>query len=133
MVAVILISVIFPTAISAKVTEEILGYKILAESQNKSELITVKDFSVIDGDTTDFILDWAEEPSIKARFLLIDAPEMQNKPYAKEVKNRVRALLKEAVLIQIEYEGPTKVKYQRDLVHIRVDGILIQKILVTEA
>lgn len=105
MVVVILISVIFTTAISAKVTEETLGYKILAESQNKSELITVKDFSVIDGDTTDFILDRAEEPSIKARFLLIDASEMQNKPYAKEAKNRVRALLKEAVLIQIEYEG----------------------------
>lgn len=109
MVVVILISVIFPTAISAKVTEEILGYKILAESQNKSELITVKDFSVIDGDTTDFILDRAEEPSIKARFLLIDASEMQNKPYTKEVKNRVRALLKEAVLIQIEYEGQPKI------------------------
>lgn len=77
---------------------------------------------MIDGDTTDFILDWAEEPSIKARFLLIDAPEMQNKPYAKE-----------AVLIQIEYEGPTKDKYQRDLVHVWVDGILLQKILVTEA
>lgn len=88
---------------------------------------------MIDGDTTDFILDWAEEPSIKARFLLIDAPEMQNKPYAKEAKNRVRALLIEAVLIQIEYEGPTKDKYQRDLVHVWVDGILLQKILVTEA
>lgn len=59
MVAVILISVIFPTAISAKVTEEILGYKILAESQNKSEPITVKDFSVIDGDT--LILSWIEQ------------------------------------------------------------------------
>ncbi|TLQ39612.1 hypothetical protein FEZ33_10685 [Ruoffia tabacinasalis] len=57
MVVVILISVIFPTAISAKVTEETLGCKILAESQNKSELINVRDFSVIDGDTADFILD----------------------------------------------------------------------------
>ena len=57
---------------------------------------------------------------------------MQNKPYAKEVKNRVRALLKEAVLIQIEYEGPTKDKYQRALVHVWVDGILLQEILVTE-
>ena len=132
MVVVILISVIFATAISAKVTEESLGYKILAESQNKSELITVKDFSVIDGDTSDFILNRTEEPSIKARFLLIDAPEMQIKPYTKEVKNRVRALLKEADHIQIEYEGPTKDKYQRNLVHVWVDGILLQKILVTE-
>ena len=88
---------------------------------------------MIDGATADFILDRAEEPSIKARYLLIDAPEMQNKPYPKEAKNRVRALLKEAVLIQIEYEGPTKDKYQRDLVHVWVDGILLQKILITEA
>nr|WP_269434943.1 thermonuclease family protein [Ruoffia tabacinasalis] len=65
--------------------------------------------------------------------MLIEASEMQNKPYAKEAKNRVRALLKEAVLIQIEYEGPIKDKFQRDLVHVWVDGILLQKILVTEA
>ena len=59
MVAVILISVIFPTAISAKVTEETLGYKILAESQKKSELITVKDYSVIDA--IRLILSWIEQ------------------------------------------------------------------------
>ena len=99
-VAVILISVIFPTAISAKVTDETLGYKILAESQNKSELITVKDFSVIDR---------AEEPSIKARFLLIDAPEMQNKPYANDAKNRVRALIKRLTSSKSTMKGQPKI------------------------
>ena len=69
MVVVILISVIFPTAISAKVTEEILSYKILAESQNKSELITVKDFSVIDGDTTDFYLGLSKGTIYKSTIL----------------------------------------------------------------
>lgn len=108
-VAVILISVIFPTAISAKVTDETLGYKILAESQNKSELITVRDFSVIDGDTADFILDRAEEPSIKARFLLIDAPEMQNKPYANDAKNRVRALIKRLTSSKSTMKGQPKI------------------------
>ncbi|MRI80905.1 hypothetical protein GIY11_02530 [Aerococcaceae bacterium DSM 109653] len=108
-VAVILISVIFPTAISAKVTDETLGYNILAESQNKSELITVKDFSVIDGDTADFILDRAEEPSIKARFLLIDAPEMQNKPYANDAKNRVRALIKRLTSSKSTMKGQPKI------------------------
>ena len=131
-VVIISLSIVLPSAISAKVTEESLGYKILAESQNKSELVTVKDFNVIDGDTADFILDRSEEASIKARFLLIDAPELQNKPYAKEAKNRVRELLQSADLIQVEYEGAKKDRYGRDLVHVWVDGILLQEILVSE-
>ncbi|XJS11043.1 excalibur calcium-binding domain-containing protein [Aerococcaceae bacterium WGS1372] len=133
LVSVITLGIIMPTAISAKITEELLGYKILAESQNKGELVTVKDFNVIDGDTADFILDRKEDPSIKARFLLIDAPELRgNEPYAKESKNRVRELLQSADLIQIEYEGAKKDKYERDLVHVWVDGILLQEILVSE-
>lgn len=131
-VVLISLSVVLPSATSAKVTEESLGYKILAESQNKSELVTVKDFRVIDGDTADFILDRSEEASIKARFLLIDAPELQNKPYAKEAKNRVRELLQSADLIQVEYEGAKKDRYGRDLVHVWVDEILLQEILVSE-
>lgn len=131
----VLLSVILPTSVTveALVSEGSLGYKILAESANPSELVTVKDFDVYDGDTADFILDRKDEPSIKARFLLIDAPEMNHDgPYKVESRDRVIELLTQADLIQIEYEGAKKDKYERDLVHIWVDGILLQEILVTE-
>lgn len=130
---VLLLATALPSIVTAKVTSEFLGYNILAETLNPNNLITVKDFNVIDGDTADFILDRENEPSIKARFLLIDTPELnKNEPYAKEAKNRVRELLKSADTIQIEYEGPEKDHYQRDLVHVWVDGILLQEILVSE-
>lgn len=133
MLLMIGLATILPTtSVVAQITEETLGYKILAESENKSELITVTDFNVIDGDTADFVLDREEEPTIKARFLLIDAPELENTPYAKEAKNRVRELLKEADLIQVEYEGDKKDRYERDLVHVWLDGILLSEILASE-
>ena len=131
----VLFSIILPNSVmvEALVSEDLLGYKILAESVKPDELVTVKDFDVYDGDTADFILERDEEPSIKARFLLIDAPEMnQNVPYKVEARDRVIELFEQANLIQIEYEGAKKDKYGRDLVHIWVDGILLQEILVTE-
>lgn len=130
MLLLVLFSYLSPTAVAvAKVTEDALGYRILAKSQG--ELINVKDYNIIDGDTADLILDRKDEASIKARFLLIDAPEMDSK-YGEESKKRVIELFKEADLIQIEYEGNKKDKYDRDLVHVWLDGILLQEILVTE-
>lgn len=126
----VLFSYVSPSVVAvAKVTEEALGYRILAKSQG--ELFNVKEYNVIDGDTADLILDRKDEPSIKARFLLIDAPEMKNK-YGEESRRRVIDLFNEADLIQVEYEGKTKDKYGRDLVHVWLDGILLQEILVTE-
>lgn len=127
-------SIISPgSPIDALVSQDMLGYKTLAQPAAESHLVTVKDFKVYDGDTADFILDRIEEPSIKARFLLIDAPEMnQNVPYKTEARDRVITLLEQAELIQIEYEGKKQDRYKRDLVHVWVDGILLQEILVTE-
>lgn len=121
-------------AVQALVTSESLGFQTVATTQKPvSELITVKDFKVYDGDTADFILDRSDNVSIKARFLLIDAPEITGGvPYSKAARKRVNQLLNEARLIQIEYEGPEKDKYQRDLVHVWVDGHLLSEILVRE-
>lgn len=130
MLLLVVFAYVSPSAVAiAKVTQDTLGYTILAKSQG--ELITVKDYNIIDGDTADLILDRQDDSSIKARFLLIDAPEL-NDTYGDESKQKVIDLFKEADLIQIEYEGKTKDKYDRDLVHVWLDGILLQEILVTE-
>lgn len=114
-------------------TELPLDYQFQAKPHKAGQLIKVKDFKVYDGDTADLILDRKVEPSIKARFLLIDTPEInRNVPYKLEARDRVIELFKQADLIQIEYEGAKKDKYGRDLVHIWVDGILLQEILTAE-
>ncbi|MGX7349730.1 thermonuclease family protein [Dolosicoccus paucivorans] len=118
----------------SEVNSENLGYITLAQSSRDEEKIfTVLDWNVIDGDTADFILDRVQEPSIKARFLLIDTPELKDpNPYAQTAKQRVIELFNNADVIEVEYEGKEKDHYQRDLVHVWVDGILLQEILVTE-
>lgn len=134
LLGLLLLLMFHPQVIKAEVTEAALGYTTLVETTaSPDQLITVKDFKVYDGDTADFILDHATEPSIKARFLLIDAPEITGGvPYSKAARKRVTQLFQEAKLIQIEYEGPQKDKYQRDLVHVWVDGHLLSEILVRE-
>ncbi|MBG9982147.1 thermonuclease family protein [Aerococcaceae bacterium DSM 111020] len=93
----------------------------------------MKDWRVVDGDTADFILNRQQESSIKARFLLIDAPEInKSAPYSQSAKRRVNELLTQANHVYVEYEGPEKDRYQRDLVHVWVDDILLSEILVSE-
>lgn len=134
LLGLLLLLMFHPPVIKAEVTEDALGYNTLAETTaSPDQLITVKDFKVYDGDTADLILDRATDPSIKARFLLMDAPEIRGGvPYSKAVRKRVNQIFEEAELIQIEYEGPKKDKYQRDLVHVWVDGHLLSEILIRE-
>lgn len=134
LLGLLLLLMFHPPVIKAEVTEDALGYNTLAETTaSPDQLITVKDFKVYDGDTADFILERQIEPSIKARFLLMDAPEIRGGvPYSKAARKRVNQLFEEAELIQIEYEGPKKDKYQRDLVHVWVDGHLLSEILIRE-
>lgn len=134
LLGLLLLLMFHPPVIKAEVTEDALGYNTLAETTaSPDQLFTVKSFNVYDGDTADFILDRATEPSIKARFLLMDAPEIRGGvPYSKAARKRVNQLFEEAELIQIEYEGPKKDKYQRDLVHVWVDGHLLSEILIRE-
>lgn len=118
--------------VQAQVTENSLDYKILAQQEVNDQIYDVTDYSVIDGDTADLILDRPEEASIKARFLLIDTPELNKAPYSQEAKDRVEELFQQAENIQIQYHGNRKDQYGRDLVYVWLDGILLQEILVTE-
>lgn len=136
----LLLSIILLSSIVHKISvskfsssEFTLNYQFQAEPHKVDHLIKVKDFKVYDGDTADFILDRKFEPNIKARFLLIDTPEInRNVPYKFEARDRVIELFKQADLIQIEYEGGKKDRYGRDLVHVWVDDILLQEILAAE-
>lgn len=119
----------------ATITTNDLGYDILATNENE-ELTDVKEYRVIDGDTAEFQLD--DNKTVKARFLLIDTPELKHpqtgeQPFAKEAKSRLEDLFKNADKIQFSYDvGERKDRYNRDLVYVWVDGLLVQEILATE-
>ena len=87
----------------------------------------------VDGDTAWFYLNGKE---IKTRFLAIDTPESTNKiePYGKEASEFTCASLKNAKMIEIEYdENSEKLdKYDRHLVWVFVDNKLLQDLLVEE-
>lgn len=87
----------------------------------------------VDGDTAYFNLN---EKIIKTRFLAIDTPESTNEieAYGKEASKFTCDALTNAKKIEIEYdENSNKTdKYNRDLVWVWVDDILLQETLLKE-
>ncbi len=87
----------------------------------------------VDGDTAYFNLD---DKVIKTRFLAIDTPESTNEieEYGKEASKFTCDALTNAKKIEIEYdENSNKTdKYNRDLVWVWVDNVLLQETLLKE-
>ncbi len=87
----------------------------------------------VDGDTAYFNLN---KEVIKTRFLAIDTPESTNEieEYGKEASNFTCNELTSAKKIEIEYdENSNKTdKYNRDLVWVWVDDVLLQETLLRE-
>lgn len=96
------------------------------------EFVTLK--NCVDGDTATVMLNGEE---IKLRFLAIDTPETKHptkgvEPYGKEASDFTCTSLKTAKSIEIEYDENADIldKYNRHLVWIFVDDVLLQKELV---
>lgn len=111
-------------------------YEWQAEAFDASALFEVELVKVVDGDTAYFVT--ADEREVKARFLLIDTPELRHpktgkQPLADEAKARVAELLADAEYIYLEYDiGSRLDKYQRDLVYVWADDVLVQEVLAAE-
>jgi micrococcal nuclease len=98
--------------------------------------LEVKFAECVDGDTAKFYID----NNIKtARFLAIDTPETKHpslgeQPYGKEASNYTCSKLKNAKLIELEYDDKSSKqdKYNRLLVWVWVDNSLLQKDLITK-
>lgn len=88
----------------------------------------------VDGDTARFYLDDGTE--IIARFLLLDTPETKHpkmgvQPFGQEASDYTAMLLNSANKIEIEYDiGQRKDHYDRHLLYIWVDEMLLQDLLV---
>lgn len=102
----------------------------------KAKTINVEFSDCVDGDTAKFIYN---DEEITARFLAIDTPETKHptkgvEPYGKEASEYTCNKLKEAKKIKLEYDADSDEmdKYDRHLVWVFVDGILLQKELVSE-
>ena len=85
----------------------------------------------VDGDTAWFNLN---NKILKTRFLAIDTPESTKEvePYGKEASNYTCERLKNANNIYIEYDSKSNKldKYDRHLVWVFIDDVLLQKELV---
>lgn len=90
--------------------------------------------SCVDGDTANVIIDGE---ITKIRFLAIDTPETKHptkgtEPYGKEASNYTCDSLKNASIIEIEYDSNSDKtdKYDRELVWVFVDDNLLQEELI---
>jgi len=96
----------------------------------------VKFSKCVDGDTAKFIYKGDE---ITARFLAIDTPETvhptkEEEKYGKEASDYTCKKIKEAkkIILEIDEDSEEKDKYDRYLVWIFVDDILLQEKLVSK-
>lgn len=112
------------------------SYEWQAEAFDMAALFEVDLVKVVDGDTAYFLTEDSRE--VKARFLLIDTPELRHpktgkQPLSDEAKARVSELLEDADQIYLEYDiGSRLDKYQRDLVYVWADDVLVQEVLAAE-
>lgn len=100
----------------------------------KAEEIEVKFSDCVDGDTAKFIY---KDEVITARFLAIDTPETvhptkKEESFGKEASEYTCKKIKEAKKILLEYDEDSDEldKYNRHLVWVFVDDVLLQKRLV---
>lgn len=99
------------------------------KSVNEMEKVTFS--KCADGDTARFIINGEEK---KVRFLAIDTPEIdKNESFSKEASEYTCNALKNAKEIYLEYDGNSDKadKYGRILAFIHVDGVLLQKDLIS--
>lgn len=85
-------------------------------------------YKCVDGDTAWFKINGEIK---KYRFLAIDSPEVDKK-FGKESSEYTCNILSSAKQIRLEYDmvGETKDKYDRELVWVYVDGVLLQEKLL---
>lgn len=90
----------------------------------------------VDGDTARFYLNDGTE--IIARFLLLDTPETKHptvgvQPFGPEASDYTSMLLNSASKIELEYDiGQQKDHYDRHLVYIWVDEMLLQDLIIKQ-
>lgn len=90
----------------------------------------------IDGDTVEVFL---HNEKVKVRLLAVDTPESKHpdkgeEPFGKEASIYTCQMVKEAKVLQIEYDlnSDRKDKYNRSLAWLWIDGTLLQESLIQE-
>lgn len=108
----------------------IITYLYLNNKENNNELTEVILDKCVDGDTAWFKID---DKVNKYRFLAIDTKEL-NTDFGELTKNYVCELLSKANTVEIKYDevGKLEDKYNRKLVWVYIDGVLIQEKLIKE-
>lgn len=98
----------------------ILGINFF-KNPGEDQVVTV--INIVDGDTVDF------NNGVRGRLIGIDAPEYPKGCLSKRAKERLEELL---LGKQVEVINTGKRSFERDLVWVRVDGVSVNKVMVTE-
>lgn len=104
-----------------------------AVKETGSELKEIKYLNTYDGDTFQILYNGSKE---KVRLLMVDTPEMNHpkdgkQPFAAEATEFTKDLLQNAKKIEaLEDKGPSRDNYDRLLLYVFVDGVLIQEELL---
>lgn len=109
----------------------VLCIKTFSDAGIKKYYENVEFVKVIDGDTAYFKIN---DEEVKCRFLAIDTPELtSNDPYAKEATELTLNALENAKSIKlgIDLKSDEYDKYERMLVWVFVDNVLLQEELVS--
>ena len=118
--------------VSAKVSQDSLGYKVLAQQTGDRKVTKVKSIEALEGDLIKVTL--PDDSSYEAHLAMVNAPEMKgNKPFAKEAKERLNSLLEEADTLNVEEPGGAEQKIDgKSTLFLWADDVLLQEALVTE-
>jgi len=108
---------------------------VACQHQNKpaeSTQVPLKVSQVVSGQALE-VVGITEQPSLisQVRLLSIDAPDLQQRPWGDEAKERLEALIGEQPVI-LEFDLEAKDKFGRTLAYVWKDGVLLNEQLVKD-
>jgi micrococcal nuclease len=99
---------------------------------DESLKIQLKVVQVVSGQSLE-VVGTAEQPNLisRVRLLGIDTPDLQQRPWGHEAKQRLEALI-EGKPVTLEFDMQAKDKFGRTLAYVWKDGVLLNEQLVKE-
>ncbi|MBR8832790.1 MAG: thermonuclease family protein [Stigonema ocellatum SAG 48.90 = DSM 106950] len=103
------------------------------KNKEESKQVHVLVAQVVSGQTLE-VVSMASQPRLisQVRLLGIDAPDMQQRPWGIEAKQKLEALIGEGQPVILEFDLEQKDKFGRILAYVRKDGVLLNEQLVKE-
>lgn len=103
------------------------------KNEEESKQVLLKVVQVVSGQTLE-VVGMASQPTLisQVRLIGIDAPDMQQRPWGIEAKQRLEALIEEGQPVMLEFDLEEKDKFGRTLAYVWKDQVLLNEQLVSD-